>query len=315
MIDEYGGGFIGLLRPGLYQRMLDALPEGTIRHDTRSLVHGHGREVIVHLRGRDDVEVDVLVGADGINSIVRRGLWGDSRSAHRSSSSSPATCSPTRRTPSPSSPTTGPPRAATRRSATRAGRATSGGCSTRSTRASRSPRDLRRTRSSARAGSPAPLLSLIEQTPAGAPPALGDPRPQAAEAVVEGPRDDLGDAAHPTSPYAAYGAGMSIEDGYFLAAELEPVDLHDRSAGARRAAGVRGAAQAAHAPDEPARVLQRDHVPPAAAFLRPLRDLIFDHTPLLQKVIGDACPPDPVAARRDRRGRGARPRGTVSGAR
>ena len=26
----------------------------------------------------------------------------------------------------------------------------------------------------------------------------------------------IGDAAHPTSPYAAYGAGMSIEDGYFL---------------------------------------------------------------------------------------------------
>ena len=25
VIDEYGGGFIGLLRPGLYQRMLDAL--------------------------------------------------------------------------------------------------------------------------------------------------------------------------------------------------------------------------------------------------------------------------------------------------
>ena len=27
VIAEYGGGFIGLLRPGLYQRMLDALPE------------------------------------------------------------------------------------------------------------------------------------------------------------------------------------------------------------------------------------------------------------------------------------------------
>ncbi len=25
---EYGGGFIGLLRPGLYQRMIDALPTG-----------------------------------------------------------------------------------------------------------------------------------------------------------------------------------------------------------------------------------------------------------------------------------------------
>ena len=37
----------------------------------------------------------------------------------------------------------------------------------------------------------------------------------------------LGDAAHPTSPYAAYGAGMSIEDGYFLARELSAIDLGD----------------------------------------------------------------------------------------
>jgi 2-polyprenyl-6-methoxyphenol hydroxylase-like FAD-dependent oxidoreductase len=36
----------------------------------------------------------------------------------------------------------------------------------------------------------------------------------------------LGDAAHPTSPYAAYGAGMSIEDGYFLARELQACDGH-----------------------------------------------------------------------------------------
>jgi len=40
----------------------------------------------------------------------------------------------------------------------------------------------------------------------------------------------LGDAAHPTSPYAAYGAGMSIEDGYFLAKSLHGCDLQDPSA-------------------------------------------------------------------------------------
>ena len=31
----------------------------------------------------------------------------------------------------------------------------------------------------------------------------------------------MGDAAHPTSPYAAYGAGMAIEDGYYLAKKLK----------------------------------------------------------------------------------------------
>ncbi|WP_078435085.1 FAD-dependent oxidoreductase [Metabacillus halosaccharovorans] len=35
----------------------------------------------------------------------------------------------------------------------------------------------------------------------------------------------LGDAAHPTSPYAAYGAGMALEDGYFLGKYLAGVDL------------------------------------------------------------------------------------------
>ena len=34
----------------------------------------------------------------------------------------------------------------------------------------------------------------------------------------------MGDAAHPTSPYAAYGAGMAIEDGYFLAKFLKDAD-------------------------------------------------------------------------------------------
>lgn len=35
----------------------------------------------------------------------------------------------------------------------------------------------------------------------------------------------LGDAAHPTSPYAGYGAGMAIEDGYFLGKFLGGRDL------------------------------------------------------------------------------------------
>lgn len=35
----------------------------------------------------------------------------------------------------------------------------------------------------------------------------------------------MGDAAHPTSPYAAYGAGMAIEDGYFLGKYLKDADF------------------------------------------------------------------------------------------
>jgi len=37
----------------------------------------------------------------------------------------------------------------------------------------------------------------------------------------------IGDAVHPVSPYAAYGMGMAIEDGYFLADKLNGADLSD----------------------------------------------------------------------------------------
>ena len=100
----------------------------------------------------------------------------------------------------------------------------------------------------------------------------------------------VGDAAHPTSPYAAYGAGMSIEDGYFVGRALHGVDLTDPAA-------VQGALQAYEEPRKPhtARQVQQawllgkvfHHAP---APLRPLRDLVLDHTPLLQKLAGDSNP-------------------------
>ena len=54
----------------------------------------------------------------------------------------------------------------------------------------------------------------------------------------------VGDAAHPTSPYAAYGAGMATEDGYFLGRRLAGVDLSDHAA-------VRAALDAFEAPRKP----------------------------------------------------------------
>lgn len=39
----------------------------------------------------------------------------------------------------------------------------------------------------------------------------------------------VGDAVHPVSPYAGYGMGMAIEDGFWLARSLAGVDLADRA--------------------------------------------------------------------------------------
>jgi 2-polyprenyl-6-methoxyphenol hydroxylase-like FAD-dependent oxidoreductase len=83
---------------------------------------------------------------------------------------------------------------------------------------------------------------------------------------------------------------MSIEDGYFLARELAACNMsNDQS--------VWTALQAYEDRRKPhtARVSQQayytgmlfHHTP---QLLQPLRDFIFDHTRLLQKVIGDETP-------------------------
>ena len=137
-----------------------------------------------------------------------------------------------------------------------------------------------------------PLPSLIEQTPREHLQRweIRDRKPL--KQWSKGRVTLVGDAAHPTSPYAAYGAGMSIEDGYFLAAELA------RRRHARRAPRSSGALQAY----EERRKTHTRHGQPSRPTgqaacstgcprpLRPLRDLVFDHTPLLQKIIGDETP-------------------------
>jgi 6-hydroxynicotinate 3-monooxygenase len=288
---EYGGGFIGLLRPGLYQRMLDALPPGTIRysHDATSFTDGPA-DVTVHLRDREPITADVLVGADGINSAVRRQLWGEQPIRHQKlhlvagylfcDAPDPVTIVAHNRTTQgsysairhdgqsgyewwvleafdPSVPFTG---------------------------------DLREFALERTRGFAGPLHSLIEQTPRDHlfRWEIRDRKPL--KQWGNGRVTLLGDAAHPTSPYAAYGAGMSIEDGYFLAAELELTDVHDPGQ-VRRALQAFEERRKKHT----AQVSQMawingimfHRLPP---WLVPVRDLIFDHTPLLQKVIGEATP-------------------------
>jgi 2-polyprenyl-6-methoxyphenol hydroxylase-like FAD-dependent oxidoreductase len=152
------------------------------------------------------------------------------------------------------------------------------------------PADLKAAAAGLAAAFPAPLPGLVAATePADVQRWVLRDRP-ALRQWSKGRATLVGDAAHPTSPYAAYGAGMSIEDGYFLGRALRGVDLTDPAAVGR-------ALQAYEDPRKPhtARQVQQawllgkvfHHAPRP---LRPVRDFVFDHTPFLQKVAGDTNP-------------------------
>jgi 2-polyprenyl-6-methoxyphenol hydroxylase-like FAD-dependent oxidoreductase len=105
----------------------------------------------------------------------------------------------------------------------------------------------------------------------------------------------VGDAAHPTSPYAAYGAGMAIEDGYFLGRRLAGVNLSDHAA-------VRAALDQFEGPRKPhtARQVQQAYVlgkvfHHAPRPLQRVRDAVLDRTPFLQKVVGESSPGEIIA--------------------
>jgi 2-polyprenyl-6-methoxyphenol hydroxylase-like FAD-dependent oxidoreductase len=289
-----GGGFIGLLRPELYERMLAALPPGVLRTDQAvERVEQDERAVTLHFADGSTHEADVLVGADGINSLVRRTLWGDTPvREHRlhviagftfaeDVDAEPGMC------------VIGHGRRVqgswtSIRYKGRAGHQwwVLEACDPQAP----APADLAARAEALGRGFPAPLPQLIERT-----------APENVQRWVLRDRGYLerwsqgrvtlaGDAAHATSPYAAYGAGMAIEDGYFIGRALRGVDLTDL-------ARVRAALQRYEAPRIPHTTFQVKmayrngqmfhHAP---RLLQPVRDFLFDHTPFLQKVVGDTNP-------------------------
>ncbi|NEM04763.1 FAD-dependent oxidoreductase [Geodermatophilus normandii] len=291
---EYGGGFIGLLRPELYERMLAALPPDVIRFGQQvERIEQDDRVVTLYFADGSTAEHDVLVGGDGIDSLVRRTLWGDApKREHRLHifggftfadvpGTRPNTCLLTH------SPTTQGSWTSIRNHG-RDGH--QWWVLTATDPDAPAPSDLKTAATELAAGFPAPLPGLIAATEPGNVQrwVLRD-RP-ALKQWSKGRATLVGDAAHPTSPYAAYGAGMSIEDGYFLGRALRGVDLTD-------AAAVQAALQAYEDPRKPhtARQVQQAYLlgkvfHHAPRPLRPVRDFLFDHTPFLQKVAGDTNP-------------------------
>ncbi|SOD98073.1 FAD-dependent oxidoreductase [Blastococcus haudaquaticus] len=290
----FGGGFIGLLRPELYERMLAAIPPGVIRFDSQvERIEQDERAVALHFADGSTAEHDVLVGADGIDSLVRRTLWGDApKREHRLHIFGGFTFADVEGTI--------PNKCVLSHSRTTQGSWTSirhngrdghqWWVLTSTDPDAPAPADLKATATELAEEFPAPLPGLIAATEAQNVQrwVLRD-RP-ALKQWSKGRATLVGDAAHPTSPYAAYGAGMSIEDGYFLGVALRGVDLTDLAA-------VAAALQSYEEPRKPhtAKQVQMAYVlgkvfHHAPAPLRPLRDFFFDHTPFLQKMAGDSNP-------------------------
>ena len=293
VIREYGGGFIGLLRPELYERLLAALPPGVLQVN-RCVERIEQDETGVRLSMTDGevIETDVVVGADGIDSLVRRTLWGDSpKREHNLHIFGGFTFDEV---------------GAERGLCVLSHDRTIQGSWTAIRHKSRDgfqwwvlgahdattefTGDLHATAMAMATGFADPLPRLVAAT-----------RPEDVQRWVLRDREPLkqwskgratlvGDAAHPTSPYAAYGAGMATEDGYFLGRRLAGVNLSDYAA-------VRHALDDFETPRKPHTARQSQqawflgklfhHAPRPLWYLR---DLILDHTPLLQKVVGESSP-------------------------
>jgi 2-polyprenyl-6-methoxyphenol hydroxylase-like FAD-dependent oxidoreductase len=299
VVSAYGGGFIGLLRPELYRRMLEAMPAGVLRTnvDVTGLTD-LGDHAKVSLGDGSAIEAAVVVGADGIDSMVRTSLWGPSeKREHKLHIIGGYTFADV-------------PGVEHNEVVLRHDRTVQGTYS--SIRdggrdgiqwwvleawdpAIEPPTDLKQHALTLALRFPGPLAGLVESTdpthfqrwP------IRDRKPLTRWS--KGRITLAGDAAHATSPYAAYGAGMSIGDGYTIAQELSGVDLSDTEAvvaalaryDERRIAHTTSQVQQAY-------VLGKvfHHAP---AFLRPVRDFILDKTPMLQKQVGEKSPAEIVA--------------------
>jgi 2-polyprenyl-6-methoxyphenol hydroxylase-like FAD-dependent oxidoreductase len=294
VVEKYGGGFIGMLRPQLYKRMLAALPAGVVRFNTQvERMDQDQSGVRLTLTDGTVLEADVVIGADGIDSFVRKSLWGDKpKREHNLHIVGGFTFADDLNVPtgqcivSHTSKVQGSWTAIMHEG--RAGfqwwvlEGYDG--------LAEFHGDLHEHATRLASEFSFPLPELVAATPKENLQRWVIRDRPALKQWSQGRVTLVGDAAHPTSPYAAYGAGMSIEDGFFLGRKLSGIDLKDYQA-------VSSALQEWEEPRKKHTAFQVDmayklgqmfHHAPAA--LRPLRDFVFDKTPFLQKMIGEKTP-------------------------
>ncbi|KAJ5274013.1 FAD/NAD(P)-binding domain-containing protein [Penicillium angulare] len=281
----------GVLRSSVFQKMLDLLPPGVISNDHEVICYSEVPEqdcVEVRFRNGGSVTADILIGADGIRSNVSRQAFGDPKLFHAGVRVWLAWCDHIPGIPE-----------------------NYGVIShDRQYQASYFPM--------LHEGKPGFEWWIVESSWEGKPVPIDpqaylanilkdwtQPLPRLLEATnfdtqvyrweiinrtsmkkwSTGRIMCIGDAIQPVSPYAAYGLGMAIEDGYFLAKSLDGVNLRDSSA-----------VNAGFEVFEKQRVEYVNHNMEFARFsghvfhslpwpVAKLRDWIFDYTPLLGNLL------------------------------
>ena len=283
------GWHYGMLRELAFGRMMELMPEGTVIGDHEFVSYTEeDDQIVAHFRDREDVTADILVGADGIGSQVSRQALGDPELFHIGIRCWLSWC---RSVP---------------------------GLKENLAVLSHSSKYQASYFPMLHEGKPAYLWWVIEPMEENAPlpddprPYLddilknfADPMPLFSDATDyatqsfswniynrkslkhwgKGRVVCVGDAVHPTSPYAAYGMGMAIEDGYFLARAFQSADLSRlQSISDCRSTYESDRVEYVNHQVDFARALgQRFHRSPKP--LAWLRDLVFDNTGILQKLI------------------------------
>lgn len=283
------GWHYGMLRSNAFARMMELMPDGMLVPDSDfdSYVE-QADSVLVNFKNGTLVEADILVGADGIRSGVSKQAFGDLGLFHVGLRAWLAWCDPLEGIPA------------------NTGRI----IHSRKYQASFFPM--------LHDGKPGYEWWIVEPSKEGAPVPndvkahvanilkdFPDPLPRFLNAtdmktqifkweIYNRPSLEkwstgrvvcLGDAVHPVSPYAAYGMGMAIEDGYFLARALGGCNLRDMPKVTQAFSVFENerVAYVNHNVEFARKLGNVFHQLPYP--LAKLRDFVFDHTKFLHNMI------------------------------
>ncbi|WP_095152400.1 NAD(P)/FAD-dependent oxidoreductase [Pseudomonas sp. Irchel s3b5] len=227
------GWYYGVLRSSAFAKMLDLLPEGIIvpGSDFESY-HEHDAGISVRFANGTCVEADILVGSDGVRSAVCRQAFGEQDLFHVGVRVWLAWCDPIDGIP----PNSGVISHSHKYQASFFPMLHDGKpgyewwiVEPASEKTAR-PKDPQQYIRNIVKNWADPIPRLVEATNFNSQIFCWDVyNKPSMKTWSKGRVVCLGDAAHPVSPYAAYGMGMAIEDGYFLAKFLKGRDLSDLS--------------------------------------------------------------------------------------